>query len=162
MAKQGNSDRTANRAEERENPKEGSMSRKVKTLFRSIGIPRSPISKKVGRLLKSRPNLLEPFMEAYLDAKSYLPQDKNAQVDGMADPDTSSVAETKKSSKPFDDETEADDWGSGEATMDDYDNEQHPDDDSSAADFEFGDHSRDGEIESYILLLIASTDSRFS
>ena len=139
IGKQGISDHTENKATERANLKEGSMSWKVKTLFKSIGIPRSPLSKKVGRLLKSKPKLLELFMNAYVDAKSYLPQANNARVDGMADSDASST-------HPLVEETEGDDRVSEEQSTVDYENEQQPDDDSSAADFEFGDHTLDGKI----------------
>ena len=143
MARQGNSDGAVHKAAERENSKAGPMSRKVKTLFQSIGIPRSPVSKKVQRLLKSRPKFLEPFINAHVDAKSYLPPAKNARVDGLTVPDASSVTKAKTSSEPLDDETEADDWGSGE---------QQPDDGSTAADFESGGHTLDGEIKSNPLL----------
>lgn len=128
MAKQRNADHAAHKAAERENHKGASMSRKVKTLFQSVGIPQNHLSKKVGRLLKSRAGFLEPFMKAYVEAKSYLPAAKTAQVDGRAVTDASSVAKTKKSTKPFDDETEADDWGSGEPSTADYvDNDKKPD-----------------------------------
>ena len=152
MGEQANSDRTVHKAAERENSKAGPMSRKVKTLFQSIRIPRSRISKKVERLLKSRPKFLEPFMKAYVDSKSYLSPAKNAQVDGLAVPDTSSVTEAKTSSEPSNDETEADDWGSGEPSTIDWQNEQQRDDGSTAADFESRGHTLDGEIKSNPLL----------
>ena len=146
MGKQGNPGHAAHKAAERATSKGESMSKKLKTLFQSVGIQQNHISKKVGRLLKSRAEFLEPFMKAYLEAKSYLPPTKNVQVNGLAATEASSVAKSKKSSKPVDDETEADDWGSGEPTTVDYENEQQPDDDSSAADFESGGHALDGEI----------------
>ena len=102
MGEQANSDNTAQRAVEKRlpNPKERSTtSRKVKTLFKRIGIPRNHISKKVARLLKSRPKFLEPFMKAYVDAKRHLIKAKNAQVDELADTDGPVLTETQKSRK---------------------------------------------------------------
>ena len=148
MGEQGNADHAEHKATERANHKGEAMSRKVKTLFQSVGISQNHLSKKVGRLLKSRAQFLEPFMKAYVEAKSYLPAAKNAQVDGRAVINASSAAKTKKLTKPFDDETEEDDWGSGEPSTADYvDNEQQPDDGSAAADFEPGGRILDGEID---------------
>ena len=99
---QANSDNTAQKAVEKRlpNPKERSTtSRKVKSLFKRIGIPRNHVSKKVARLLKSRPKFLEPFMKAYVDAKSDLLKAKNAQVDELANTDGPVLKEPQKSRK---------------------------------------------------------------
>ena len=101
MGKQANSDNTAQKAVEKRlpKPKERSTSRKVKTLFKRIGIARNHVSKKVGRLLKSRPKLLEPFMKAYVDAKSYLLKAKNTQLDDLAVTDGPVLTENQTSRK---------------------------------------------------------------
>ena len=105
MGRHGNSVHASQRAAERTNSKGRSISRKVNTLLKIIGIPRNPVSTKVARLLKARPKFLEPFMRAYVDAKSYFPQaGKNTQVDDLVVTDGRVLTETEK----------PDDWGSGE------------------------------------------------